>query len=111
MPLVTRVPAEAFHPSIFIKEELEARKWTVDDLVRRMPGEYGVNYLAVDMYLEIGPDEPNARLNEMATEISAAFGVSPELFANLERAWVEHPTTQAAMAAPRSCHGNDGVLK
>ncbi len=49
------VVAEAFHPSIYIKEELEARGWDVDDLAKRMPGNYGINHLAIDMYLECGP--------------------------------------------------------
>ena len=31
-----RIPAEAFHPSVFIREEMAARGWTVDDLAIRM---------------------------------------------------------------------------
>ncbi len=33
----------------------------------------------------------------MAPDIAKAFGVSPQLFANLEQAYVEHPTTKAAV--------------
>lgn len=94
MPLV---PVEAFHPNIFIKEELEAREWSIDDLVRRMPGDYGINHLAIDMYLDLGADEPNMRLGDMAAEIARAFGVSDEFFTNLEKTWFDHPTTKARL--------------
>jgi len=86
---------EAFHPSIFIADELEARGWSLDDLAQRMPGDFGVNRLALDFYMTIGAETPTMRLGESAAGIAAAFDVSPELFLNLEKAWVEHPTTKA----------------
>lgn len=89
--------AEAFHPSIYIREELEARGWSVGDLAKRMPGDYGINHLAIDMYLECGPDEPTMKMGEMGPEISRAFGVSDQFFPNLEAAWLGHPTTKAAL--------------
>lgn len=87
--------AEAFHPSVFIAEELEARGWSLDDLAQRMPGDFGVNRLALDFYMTIGAETPGLRIGESAAGLAAAFGVSPELFTNLERAWVEHPSTKA----------------
>lgn len=88
--------AEAFHPSIYIKDELEARGWSIDDLAKAMPGDYGINHTALDFYLEIGPDNPTMHLGDLAIEVSRAFGVDDSLFPNLERAWLEHPTTKAA---------------
>lgn len=95
---MTRTPAEAFHPSVFIAEELEARGWSLDDLALRMPGDFGINRCALDFYMTIGAETPGLRIGESASALAAAFGVSPELFANLERAWVDHPTTKALAA-------------
>lgn len=101
---MTTVAAEAFHPSTFIKDELEAREWSIGDLAKLMPGDYGINHLALDLYLNFGPGEPYIRMNDMAVEISNAFGVDPDLFTNLEKAWVEHRgymrDTYTAWAAP-----------
>lgn len=90
------VMAEAFHPSIYIKDELEARGWSTDDLAKAMPGDYGINRMALDFYLEIGPDNPTMHLGSLAIEVSRAFGVDDSLFPNLERSWLDHPTTKAA---------------
>lgn len=96
--MTERIPAEAFHPSEFIKDELEARGWSLADLVKRMPGDYGINYVALDFYLSVGPDEPGLRMGDN-TGIAQAFGdVDPQYFTNLERAWLDHPTTQAKIA-------------
>lgn len=95
---MTRKPVEAVHPSAFIKDEMDARGWTIGDVASRMPGDYGVNHLAIDMYLELGRDEPMLRIGKMSAELAQAFGVDADLFANLERAWLEHPATKAAIA-------------
>lgn len=93
-----RVPAEATHPSIFINEELEARGWSIADLAMRMPGDFGINSVALEFYLTIGPDEPGLRMGDCAEGVSRAFGVDPDLFGNLERTWLQHPATKAAIA-------------
>jgi hypothetical protein len=79
-------PAEVFHPSVFIREEMRARRWSRATLARHMPGDYIVNRLAIDLYLEIGPREPNLRLDP--EYFAGAFGVAPEFFRNLEAAWL-----------------------
>lgn len=85
-----RKPAIAFHPSVFIKDELEARGWTLDMLAMRMGPEFGIHRLALDFYLELGPSEPTIRIGkESAEAFGRAFGVSPQFFLNLERAWLD----------------------
>lgn len=96
---MTHIPSEAFHPSIFIKDELEARHWSIGDLAKAMEGDYGINYIALEFYLEIGPEEPGLRMNDTAVAISKAFGVDSDFFSNLERSWLLHPSTQAAIRA------------
>jgi plasmid maintenance system antidote protein VapI len=96
---MTHIPAEVFHPSIFIKEEMEARGWTIGDLAKAMGGDYGINFVGLEFYLELGPEEPGLRMNDTAVSISRAFGIDPDFFSNLERSWLEHPSTQAAIRA------------
>jgi hypothetical protein len=84
-----RTPAEAFHPSVFITEEMEARGWDRQDLVARMGGDAFAQSLALAMYLDLGPDEPGIRLGDMADDIGQAFGVSGDIFTGLERYWLD----------------------
>lgn len=86
---MTREPAEAFHPSEYIHEELEARGWSIKDLAGRLPGDYSSNLLALEMYLAVEACD-GLRMGDMASEISRAFGVDATLFGNLERAWLDH---------------------
>lgn len=85
---------EVPHPSEFITEELEARGWSRDDLCTAMcggthdPDNWGITRLALDMYLEIGWMEPDMRMGDCATQMAHAFGVHPDFFVNLERAWL-----------------------
>lgn len=77
------------HPSKFIKEEMAARRWTMDMLARRMGHDFGVNRLSLDLYFEVGPTDRNLRLGDgAALALASAFGVSPTFFLNLERFWL-----------------------
>lgn len=82
-----------FHPSIYIKDELQERGWTLQDLVFRMrryegTKDWALNMLAMEMYMAV--KEPNIIIDQrMATELGTAFGVSPELWLNLDRLWHE----------------------
>jgi hypothetical protein len=82
-----RVPAEAFHPSVFIIEEMEARGWGRWELARRMGGDYGQRRLEIDLYFDVGPQEPGLRIGD-GEDFARAFGVDAEFFLNLETAWL-----------------------
>jgi hypothetical protein len=77
----------AIHPSIVIQTEMVARGWTRDELAIRMGGDFGINRLALDLYLEIGPDEKDLRIGD-GEDFARAFGVSAEFFLSLEKAWL-----------------------
>lgn len=73
------------HPSSFVLEELEARGWSLDRLAIEMGGDAALNRLALDFWITV--QEPNCRMGEMADQFAQAFGVSVEMFRNLEAAW------------------------
>lgn len=78
------------HPSEFIREEMEARGWSMDMLAMRMSPEFGITRLSLDMYFAIGPTEPNLRIGEKSARgLARAFGVSPDYFLNIEAAWLK----------------------
>lgn len=90
-----RIPAEMFHPSVFILDELKARGWTLDDLALRMGGDFSINRLALDLYIAVGPDEPDLLLGD-GEDFARAFGTSPEFFRNLEAGWRKWAKVKAA---------------
>jgi hypothetical protein len=97
------MPAEMFHPTVFIQEEMDARGWDLDDLafemIRDDRDHWGVTRLALDFYFEVGPDMPNMRIGERsAAQLAHAFGVSAEFFLNLERSWREWMEAQTVTA-------------
>ncbi len=94
-----RRPAEVFPPGDFVKEELEERGWSQNDLaviVGRSPKEIS------DIVLGKRPVSP-----EIARELSAAFGTSAELWLNLEstyRLW-RHASANEAIARRAALYG------
>jgi len=79
--------AEAFAPWEYVKEELEARGWSVRDFAERMDGDPDVNELAVELLRVEGLD---CFMGEtLARGLGHAFGTSWELWLNLERKWRE----------------------
>jgi plasmid maintenance system antidote protein VapI len=88
--LTDRKPAEVVHPSVIIKDELHARGWSLDELAVLMGDDPRINRLALDLYLEEGPRERNLRIGDFSSkQLGRAFGVSPDFFFNLEKAWLE----------------------
>jgi HTH-type transcriptional regulator/antitoxin HigA len=74
-----RIPAEVFPPGEFIRDELEERGWTQDDLSKIMARPLSVISLLVTGKRSITP--------ETAIGLSGAFGTSPEFWLNLETAY------------------------
>lgn len=101
--MTERIPAEAFHPSVIIQDEMVARGWDRSMLALQMggglecgPHEFCRHKLRLDIYFEIGPVRKNCRLGDaLARDLAAAFDVAPDYFINLEKAWLAHPSTQA----------------
>lgn len=92
---------ERFHPAEYIREEMQERKWTPYDLALRMTiPQFHLNLLAVEMYLACADEDfserDNVRLGEMAEQFAQAFGVSPDFFANLERAFLDKGNAKPA---------------
>lgn len=94
-----RIPAEVFHPSVFIQDEMDARGWTRDELARRMGGDFAVTRLSLDLYFSV--HSRNLRMGEESiSSFAKAFGGSEDYFVNLEKAWIEHPSSAVAQTAP-----------
>ena len=95
----SRHSAEAFHPSIFIQDEMDARGWTRDDLARRMGGDFLVTRIALDFYFAV--HDRNLRMGDDGIcGFAKAFGISEDCFRNLERAWIDHPSSEVPTTAP-----------
>ena len=71
--------AEALPPGEFIREELEARGWTQNDLAEIL----GRPLAAVNQIIQ----GKRAVTPKTARELAAAFGTSAELWLNLETAY------------------------
>ena len=91
----TRVPAEMFHPSVFILDEIKARGWTLDDLAIRMGGDFRVNRIALDLYVHLGPDDPDLLLGD-GEDFARAFGGDATYWCNLESGWRQWKKAHAA---------------
>lgn len=79
--------AAFFHPAKYIREEMRARGWQPTDVAARMGGDPIRNLLEVELYLAV--QDPRLRLgDDGAARLARAFDVSPDLFLNLETAWL-----------------------
>jgi len=88
--MTDRVIAEVFPPGIFIKEELDARGWTQEDLVQ---------ILGRSSYARLISEVINAKRSitpETAAALGEAFGTGAEYWLNLQTAY------QLAKARPES---------
>jgi plasmid maintenance system antidote protein VapI len=93
----TRLPAEAFHLSEFIRDEMVARKWTRAQVAMRMGG-FAIDLLTLEMIMYVH-DKDLLLGKETADALGRAFNISPEYFINLDDAWRKHadePATDAA---------------
>lgn len=105
------------HPSEYVREEMEARGWTMHDLAVRMTlHDFEVNQLALEMYFAVGPTDAHAHVGDtMDAQLCRAFGVSQGFFTRLEKAWrdgleVESPKVVSLMdALKRALPKSDGA--
>ncbi|MBI3940284.1 MAG: ImmA/IrrE family metallo-endopeptidase [Acidobacteria bacterium] len=74
-----RTTAETFPPGEFIRDELEARGWSQDDLAQILGRQISVVNALIKGKRTISPD--------LASDLGAAFGTSAELWMNLETAY------------------------
>jgi HTH-type transcriptional regulator/antitoxin HigA len=70
---------QAFPPGDFIKEELEARKWTQGDLAKIMGRQDSVISAVINGKRSVS--------QEIASELASAFGTSAELWMNLQASY------------------------
>jgi HTH-type transcriptional regulator/antitoxin HigA len=90
MGLDIRNLAEAFPPGEFIKEELEARGWTQEDLAEIMGRQSSVISGLINGKRVVSSD--------IASDLAAAFGTTAQLWMNIETAhqlFVEGRTSEA----------------
>lgn len=79
-------------PSEILREELDARGWSGQDLASRVydPGtkEWSMMVLATEMYLACGPVTLAVRLGVFADELGKAFETGGDFWRALEAAWL-----------------------
>jgi len=80
--------AETFHPAEYICAELEARGWTVGDLVASARGSQ-IDHLALQLYL--CNQKPDVILGDLGSVLARGFGTSEEMWRNLHTAWRSAP--------------------
>ena len=86
-----RTPADVFHPSEFIRDEMEARGWTLEILTSQMGSWWFATRRRLRLYLAEGPNNPKLRLSaDEAAAIDRAFGCSVGFVSGLQRSWLEH---------------------
>ena len=71
--------AESFAPSEYLRDELEERCWTVDDLAEAMARPV---HTVAEML-----DRESAITTETARALSEALGTTPEVWLNLQAAY------------------------
>lgn len=91
--MALRQIAEAFPPGEFIREELEARGWSQQDLADILGRTPTVVSQVLSGKREINP--------ELARDLGAAFGIDPQLFMNLESTYRLFIAGQADTAVER----------
>lgn len=85
-------PAEAFHISEMLQEEMDARGWTRHDVYERL-GYDSVDCCAFDFLMEVR-DKNLLMGNREAQALSDVFGIDdPGFFIRYYDAWRTHPST------------------
>lgn len=80
-----RVSATTFPVGVFILEELKARRWTLDELSKRMGGD-AVTRLTLKLLIH-APTKGATLGRETAARLARAFGTSKTIWLKLDDAW------------------------
>lgn len=98
--------AKVFPPGEFIRDELEARGWSVHDLAERMGGKVDINYFCIDLAI-YAPTWGMTIGDDMAAGLARAFDTSADLWLSLDRAWQEWHPKHRKRGARRPRIGDD----
>lgn len=83
----------------FIAEEMKARGWSIRDVVMRMgwtsKEEYGIDYLTFALYLACSGRRDILLGEDTAAKLGRVFDISPQLFLNLHKAWIDSGQEEA----------------
>ena len=93
----TSASAEAFPPGEYLRDELEERGWTEEELAGILGQPVQVVQEILDGRKEIVP--------EMALSLAEALGTSPELWMNLQAAHVGAPDRSIKASAGKRSSG------
>jgi len=88
---MTTQPAEVFHPSEMIADEIKARGWSLAELAVLMGGDFGKTLCALDLYMAVAGSKYEKQCwmgDEMITGLARAFQTSKDVWENLERAFM-----------------------
>jgi hypothetical protein len=87
-----RIPAEVFHISEIIQDEMDARGWTRADVYERL-GYDKVDCCAFDLLMDVR--DKNLLMGQREDQaLQDAFGINdPGFFIRLYYAWRTHPST------------------
>src|SRR5258708_21733376 len=85
--------AEAFPPGEFIKEELEARGWTQEDLADIIGRQPSIVSGLINGKRAVSP--------AVAADLAEAFGTTAQLWMNLESAYQLHSESRSDRAVAR----------
>jgi hypothetical protein len=90
--MTKRTPAEAFHLSEFLQEEMDARGWDRTDVYERL-GYDKTDCCAFDLLMDV--HDKNMLMGEREDQaLRDVFGVGdPGFFIRLYDAWRTHPST------------------
>ena len=91
---VKRLPAEVFHPSEYIRDEMEARDWTVAQVAVMMGVSESRAQDVIDGKMRVTP--------MIAVELSRTFQTSASLWYRMQRTFDAGPASPLPGVDPRS---------
>ena len=99
-------PAEVFHLSEFLCEEILARGWTTEDVAVRMNTSRDSvrDLLMIDLLICVHDDKLLLD-DETCDGLGRAFGVSSQFFRNLDETWRKFPDRRSPFTPPETVFG------